>query len=455
MANGTGYIFKGDLMQESEFSSQVYKAGATDGSMGLAIAVDGSNYLIIRIDTAADQLVIEGAEGGVGISAPAVSVANKADYNLRAVKLSGRVIVFVDGVEKQSINVGYGPAQAGLYVDGMSARFNGIMAYRTEPDAIPSPWTTTDIGAVGFPGTADYSDDALYMTGSGSDIWHLNDEFTFMHQDIAGDWEITSRVVNLDESDYWSKAALMFRNDLAGNSGMVMMNVTGGDLGLGHVQMIWRNNAGEGTPAHDVSGLSYPIWLKLKRQGSVFSGYYSSDGQNWTLLGSETPPLNAAGQLGFGVTSHNNDRIATAVFDRIELKHLSYDAWVSGYGLSGSSADRGADPDGDGMDNFSEYALGGNPNVPDAETILPTYGITDVGGGSNVMDYIYNRRINAASLGLTYGLNTSDDLMDAWIYAGTAYETGTTDIDLYFESVSNSIPVTGTEGFIQLKITED
>ena len=48
MADGTGYIFKGDLMQELEFSAQVYKEGATEGSMGLAIAVDGSNYLIVR-----------------------------------------------------------------------------------------------------------------------------------------------------------------------------------------------------------------------------------------------------------------------------------------------------------------------------------------------------------------------------------------------------------------------
>ena len=71
------------------------------------------------------------------------------------------------------------------------------------------------------------------------------------------------------------------------------------------------------------------------------------------------------------------------------------------------------------------------------------------------MDYVYNRRLYAASLGLTYGLNTSTNLQSAWIYVGTTYETGSDKIDLDFESVSNSVPFDTDEGFIQLKVTED
>ena len=147
---------------------------------------------------------------------------------------------------------------------------------------------------------------------------------------------------------------------------------------------------------------------------------------------------------------------AGALYDDLALRYLpTYARWVEENGLVGGDADRGADPDEDGMDNLVEYALGGDPNVADADTILPTYGITDDGGGSNVMDYIYNRRLNAASLGLTYGLDVNDDLQNTWIYAGTVYEMGTTGIDPDFESVSNAIPVVGEAGFIQLKVTED
>ncbi|RKX42192.1 MAG: hypothetical protein DRP64_10235, partial [Verrucomicrobia bacterium] len=71
------------------------------------------------------------------------------------------------------------------------------------------------------------------------------------------------------------------------------------------------------------------------------------------------------------------------------------------------------------------------------------------------VDYVYNRRFNAASLGLTYGLNMSTNLMSAWEYIGTVYETDSVGIDQDFESVSNSVPFDTGEGFIQLMVTED
>ena len=94
-----------------------------------------------------------------------------------------------------------------------------------------------------------------------------------------------------------------------------MVLASAGSHGLGKAQLIWRNAAGSGTGVHEASDIGIPVWVKLKRTGTTFSGYYSTDGQSWTL----TPPLNASGKLGFGVTSHNNDRITTTVLDHIGL----------------------------------------------------------------------------------------------------------------------------------------
>jgi len=107
------------------------------------------------------------------------------------------------------------------------------------------------------------------------------------------------------------------------------------------------------------------------------------------------------------------------------------------------------------MNNLLEYALGGDPNIPDAAAYLPTHEVTDAGGGSSLVDYVYRRRIDAAVRGLTYGLETSTNLLSAWTYIGATYETDTAGIDSNFESVSNSIPFNTDEGFIQLEITED
>lgn len=315
-----GYAHKGDLMPEYEFAAQVYQTSG-DGGMGFtAVAIDGDNWLDGRINTATDTLEIFGKYAGVDIPYQSANLANKSNYNLRAVKLSDRVIFFVDGEEKLTINQAFGPSRVGLVSWGMTARFNGIMAYQTEPDVVPTEWTVSDVGSPGFAGTIKEYDNALYMTGSGADIWDLSDEFAFAHKDISGDFEFTTRVVNHDKTHYWAKAGLMFRDNLAANSAMVHLNVSPHDIGDGRAYLHWRDVAGGGTGHIDAPAfLNFPIWLKLKRVGGTFNGYYSSDGQIWTPIGSVSPPVAASGKLGYSLCALDNNRIARAMFDNSEL----------------------------------------------------------------------------------------------------------------------------------------
>jgi len=129
-----------------------------------------------------------------------------------------------------------------------------------------------------------------------------------------------------------------------------------------------------------------------------------------------------------------------------------YSTWAQGYGLTGTAAAATYDVEPDGMDNLAEYALGGNPTNADAAAFMPSFEIMDAGGGSNFMNYIYNRRFDAVILGLTYGLNESTNLLNEWDYVGNAYETGSAEIDLYFESVTNAVPATAGKGYIKLEI---
>ncbi len=110
--------------------------------------------------------------------------------------------------------------------------------------------------------------------------------------------------------------------------------------------------------------------------------------------------------------------------------------------------ERGADPEGDGLDNWSEYLLGGNPNIDDAATVLPTSTMK-----GETIEYIYTRRKDAALRGLAYGLNETDSLTNNWTPA--SYETGSATTDPYYESVTNKIPTIGkSQGFYQLEISE-
>ncbi|MDF7807413.1 hypothetical protein P4E94_08185 [Pontiellaceae bacterium B12219] len=90
-----------------------------------------------------------------------------------------------------------------------------------------------------------------------------------------------------------------------------------------------------------------------------------------------------------------------------------YDRWLAEFELSGSSAALLADPDADGLDNLTEYALGGNPTHSNDAAILPYFAVDEY-------EYVYRRRSDAAVRGLNYYLETSTNLVaGGWTTNGT------------------------------------
>ena len=73
------------------------------------------------------------------------------------------------------------------------------------------------------------------------------------------------------------------------------------------------------------------------------------------------------------------------------------------------------------------------------------------------MKYVYRRRLDAAVHGLDYGLvlNTNDLIFGSWDSVGTTLETTNGVVDASFESVTNTIPATGPQGFVYLEVTEN
>jgi hypothetical protein len=59
------------------------------------------------------------------------------------------------------------------------------VAYVFDPAYLPSPWSSSDVGAVGTVGCAYQGFDGdLFVAGAGSDIWRTADSFRFVYQSI-------------------------------------------------------------------------------------------------------------------------------------------------------------------------------------------------------------------------------------------------------------------------------
>ena len=70
-----------------------------------------------------------------------------------------------------------------------------------------------------------------------------------------------------------------------------------------------------------VSGAA-PKWVRLRRTGDLFVGELSDDGGTWAEVGRVTVAVANPMFEGVAVTSHNNQALATAVFEDVAVEPL-------------------------------------------------------------------------------------------------------------------------------------
>ena len=80
---------------------------------------------------------------------------------------------------------------------------------------LPKGWTHQDIGPVGIKGDASFLNDQYNLIASGTDIWQTVDGFQYAYTTMNGDAQIIARVISMQFTDPWAKAASMFREDFS------------------------------------------------------------------------------------------------------------------------------------------------------------------------------------------------------------------------------------------------
>jgi hypothetical protein len=180
--------------------------------------------------------------------------------------------------------------------------------------ALPTGWHDADIGAVGAAGGASYSSGTFSVSGAGDDIWGTADAFNFAYKKISGNGQLVARVASVENTAAWAKAGVMIRNTLNPNSKYALMLVS---AGKGLAFQYRTTAAGNAAQAGQTSGAP-PQWVKIVRAGSTLSGYSSSDGATWTLVGQANIPMNASVFVGLAVSSHTTSAVCEANFDHVE-----------------------------------------------------------------------------------------------------------------------------------------
>lgn len=185
----------------------------------------------------------------------------------------------------------------------------------------------TDIGNPAVAGSSKSDQNSLTIMAGGTDVWGVKDEFGFSYIQQTGDFDFSARIESLSAPHLYTKAGLMAREELTDNSRHIFFQVfpnnnprnknNGGyefqyrQTKAAEMKAIYPSKF-EGTPEFPVN---YPnTWIRLKRTGNDFTGYYSSDGKTWKTFTTYTMDLSFKVFLGLAVTSHNADESTKAVF---------------------------------------------------------------------------------------------------------------------------------------------
>jgi len=146
------------------------------------------------------------------------------------------------------------------------------------------------------------------IIADGRDAWTSRDEYgaIYLARSEGPQTVATVRVNSQERTSDWAKAGIMVRNaiDQAGSAAGYVVLLVSPDHGYA---LQWDSN-GDGflDRSIELGTTLYPSWLRLVRDGDAFTGYYSTDGNTWNLVGSATIATAAKSQdVGLFMTAHN------------------------------------------------------------------------------------------------------------------------------------------------------
>ena len=197
-----------------------------------------------------------------------------------------------------------------------AAQTAGTTVKRFEPGTtgLPEPWVSEDVGSVRHAGSANFREGVFRVWSSGTNVLAQGDSFHFVFKPVRGVSEIVARVTKVQLTDPWARAGLMMRESLAADSRNVFLSVTAARGGV----FQWRERLGEETGVTLKRAMSVPCWLKLRRDGNVFTALRSSNGKQWVQVDRLT--MSAAKELyvGMAAVGVRGNELNESVFEQVE-----------------------------------------------------------------------------------------------------------------------------------------
>jgi autotransporter-associated beta strand protein len=331
----------------------------------------------------------------------------------------------------------------------------------------PKGMRGTMVGSSSWGGVTNVLPGSNYsITGSGNGIAGTADIFWYESTAYTGNFQAKIRFKGMTNRGAKPRAGLMLRESTEPGARFVMLAAAPSTTTT-TTTTYWtsaRLTANAAPYPEETPRASYQYqyinsweqdgWMRLVRRDDRVTLATSKNGVDFVDAVSYTlSSLPATVEIGMFVSSGSSD-VTTSNLSDFELVPLidplnkQYNDWILGYPFaSGANTKASGDPDGDGLANLIEYALGLNPTVVNASTTQPS---VVRNGGQNYLQISVKRnpavthiRIEGESTG-TLDTPTSWKSLDTVIISNTPSEF----------IVRDRIPI-GTQGkrFLRLRFT--
>lgn len=256
---------------------------------------------------------LNGFTGAVNLTVSGLPTGATASFNPTSITASGTSTLTITTASTTAIGT------YTLTITGTSGSLSHsatvTLTVSATTGGLPTGWADQDVGSVSIAGSASYNNGTFTVNGSGTSISGTADQFNYAYQTAGTNYTITARVASMTDTNSGAQAGVMIRETLASGAAMVNINLTPSN----GVTWVYRTTTGGSASGGRTSGLVAPYWVRLVRNGSTFTGYYSADGVTWTQQGTVTLTMASSAYIGLVVSSRTNSQLGTATFDNVSI----------------------------------------------------------------------------------------------------------------------------------------
>ncbi len=242
-------------------------------------------------------------------------------------RFDSNVVVVVNVPREWRVEVSFTNLAELTFLPGNEAEPEALFGTKIpeESGELPVMWSSEDVGRARRVGSLEFRRGKFRVRSAGTNALGNADACHFVFTSVSDRNELVARVSRVQLTDPWARAGLMMRESLAEGARNVFLSISAARGGV----FSWRERFGEESGVLLDRGMPPGSWLKLKRDGNVFTALRSPNGIRWSVVERFTMSLSKDCYAGLAVASVRGGVLNESVFEGVEAGMSVKNRWFT------------------------------------------------------------------------------------------------------------------------------